>query len=72
MPGRKVGSRPIMCVEFNCNLDLATVTSRYVAKVLRDNGVRAPIRVIGDGIDQITRLDSAKHETEWRAKIRHW
>jgi glycosyltransferase involved in cell wall biosynthesis len=51
-------------VEFNCNLDLATVTSRYVAKVLRDNGVRAPIRVVGDGIDQITRLDSGKHETE--------
>ena len=48
--------------EFNGNLDLATVTSRYVAKVLRDNGVRVPIRVVGDGIDQIARLEGAEHE----------
>lgn len=50
--------------EFNRKLDLVTVTSRYVAKVLRDNGVRAPIRVIGNGIDQITRLDAAQLATD--------
>ena len=39
--------------EFNTSLDLITVTSRYVAKVLRDNGVHVPIAVVGNGIDQI-------------------
>ena len=39
--------------EFNASLDLITVTSRYVAKVLRDNGVHVPIEVVGNGIDQI-------------------
>lgn len=38
--------------EFNCSLDLITVTSRYVAKVLRDNGVYTPIYVVGNGVDQ--------------------
>ena len=35
------------------SLDLITVTSRYVAKVLRDNGVHVPIEVAGNGVDQI-------------------
>jgi glycosyltransferase involved in cell wall biosynthesis len=39
--------------EFNASLDLITVTSRYVAKVLRDNGVDVPIEVVGNGADQI-------------------
>jgi glycosyltransferase involved in cell wall biosynthesis len=45
---------------FNTRLNLITVVSRFVAKVLRDNGVRVPIRVVGDGIDQIIR-----HECEY-------
>jgi glycosyltransferase involved in cell wall biosynthesis len=52
--------------DFNCNLDLVTVTSRYVAKVLRDNGVRTPIRVVGDGIDQIIRLERGRNSTSDR------
>src|SRR4029077_1019783 len=39
--------------EFNPSLYLITVKSRYVAKVLRDNGVHVPIEVVGNGIDQI-------------------
>lgn len=40
---------------FNRDLNLITVTSRYVAKVLRDNGVRTPLAVVGNGVDHITR-----------------
>ncbi len=39
--------------EFNASLDLVTVTSSYVAKILRDNGVHVPIHIVGNGIDQI-------------------
>jgi glycosyltransferase involved in cell wall biosynthesis len=39
--------------EFNASLDVITVTSRFVAKVLLDNGVHAPIAVVGNGVDQI-------------------
>ena len=39
--------------EFNVSLDLITVTSRFVEKVLRDNGVRVPIRVVGNGVDHV-------------------
>ena len=39
--------------EFNASLDLLTVTSTYVAKVLRDNGVRVPMRVVGNAVDQV-------------------
>ncbi len=42
---------------FNSSLNLVTVTSQFVAKILRDNGVRTPIRVVGDGVDQISRRD---------------
>jgi glycosyltransferase involved in cell wall biosynthesis len=39
--------------EFNTTLDLITVLSSYVAKVLRDNGVHVPIHVVGAGVDQM-------------------
>jgi glycosyltransferase involved in cell wall biosynthesis len=39
--------------EFNNSLDLITVLSEYVAKLLRDNGVRVPICVTGAGVEQI-------------------
>ena len=39
--------------EFNTSLDLVTVTSEFVAKVLRDNGVHTPIAVVGNGIDHM-------------------
>ncbi|MFZ6648650.1 glycosyltransferase family 4 protein [Undibacterium sp. TJN25] len=38
---------------FNRKLDLITVVSRFVGKVLRDNGVRVPIAVVGNGIDHL-------------------
>ncbi|HWW47017.1 MAG TPA: glycosyltransferase [Xanthobacteraceae bacterium] len=38
---------------FNHSLDLITVTSRFVKKVLRDNGVRTPIAVVGNGVDHL-------------------
>lgn len=43
--------------EFNSTLNLITVPSRFVAKVLRDNGVHSPIRVVGEGCDHV--LDTA-------------
>ena len=39
--------------EFNTGLDLITVTSAYVGKVLRDNGVRTPIVVAGNGASHV-------------------
>jgi len=41
---------------FNRTLNLITVTSRYVAKVLADNGVRVPVAVVGNGADHIRRV----------------
>ena len=46
---------------FNARLNLIGTTSRFVAKVLRDNGVHVPIRVVGDGIDQILHQDHQSH-----------
>jgi glycosyltransferase involved in cell wall biosynthesis len=37
--------------QFNRTLDLITVVSRYVAKVLADAGVRTPIAVVGNGAE---------------------
>lgn len=39
--------------EFNRRLDLVTVLSESVAKVLRDSGVRVPIAVTGAGVDHL-------------------
>ena len=36
---------------FNNTLNLITPVSRFVAKVLRDNGVRVPIAVVGNGCE---------------------
>jgi glycosyltransferase involved in cell wall biosynthesis len=38
---------------FNQTLDLITVTSRFVGKTLRDNGVHTPIEVVGNGVDRL-------------------
>lgn len=38
---------------FNRKLDLITVLSRFVKKVLQDNGVRIPIAVTGAGVDHL-------------------
>lgn len=35
---------------FNSSLNLVTVTNRFVAKTLRDNGIRVPIAVVGHGV----------------------
>jgi glycosyltransferase involved in cell wall biosynthesis len=37
---------------FNNNLDIITVVSRLVGKILRDAGIRIPIVVVGNGGDQ--------------------
>lgn len=42
--------------EFNQKLDLVTVVSKFVAKVLRDNGVRIPIAVVGNGVDHLLHI----------------
>jgi glycosyltransferase involved in cell wall biosynthesis len=41
---------------FNRKLDLVTVLSRFVARVLRDNGVRIPIAVTGAGVDHLLKV----------------
>ena len=48
--------------EINAEVDLITVASRYVAKVLRDNGIAAPIAVTGYGIDQVLEAPPAARE----------
>jgi len=47
------GFPPDWVDEFNSSLDLITVTSRFVAKTLRDNGVHTPIEVVGNGVDHM-------------------
>ena len=37
--------------QLNASLNLITVTSSYVARILRDNGVDIPIAVVGNGVD---------------------
>ena len=54
--------------EFNRALNLITVPSRFVAKVLRDNGVYTPIRVVGEGCDHI--LDAAAGDLARRVEPR--
>ena len=45
------GLRPEWVDEFNRELNLITTVSLYVADVLRSNGVRVPIAVVGNGAD---------------------
>ncbi len=55
---------------FNRKLDLITVVSRFVGKVLRDNGVRVPIAVVGNGVDHLldvaAEAPSARLTADWR------
>ena len=45
---------PLAWVErFNRELTLITTVSRFVAKVLLDNGVKVPIAVVGNGADRL-------------------
>ncbi len=44
--------------EFNANLDGMTVMSKFVKKILIDNGVKIPITVSGLGLDHIDRIDA--------------
>lgn len=41
---------------FNRKLDLITVLSQFVKKVLQDNGVRVPIAVTGAGVDHLLKI----------------
>lgn len=42
--------------DFNAKLDGITVTSRFVKKVLIDNGLTIPCEIIGNGTDHITQI----------------
>lgn len=56
---------PAECVnEFNRKLDLVTVVSKFVGKVLRDNGVRVPISVVGNGVDHLLAIQGVAPEPE--------
>lgn len=44
---------PAYVAAFNRRLDLVTVLSTEVEKILRDNGVRVPIAVTGGGVDHL-------------------
>ncbi len=46
------GFPPQDVAAFNATLNLITVTSHFVTKVLRDNGVHVPIVMVGNGIFQ--------------------
>lgn len=50
--------------EFNRKLDLVLVVSRFVGKVLRDNGVRVPIAAVGNGVDHLLRMTAAPVPSE--------
>ena len=47
---------------FNRRLDLVTVLSTTVEKILRDNGVRVPIAVTGGGVDHLLNVIGAAPE----------
>lgn len=54
--------------EFNQKLDLVTVVSKFVGKVLRDNGVRIPIAVVGNGVDHLLHIKAEPATlTGWRS-----
>lgn len=53
------GFPPQDVAAFNATLNLITVTSHFVTKVLRDNGVQVPIAMVGNGIFQ----PPERHET---------
>lgn len=42
--------------DLNSSLDFLAVMSPYVAKIMRDNGLRIPIFVVGLGVDHLRRL----------------
>ncbi len=47
------GIPPAWVANFNGSLNLITTVSRFVAKVLVDNGVRVPIVVVGNGCENV-------------------
>lgn len=51
---------------FNRRLDMITVLSGFVEKVLRDNGVRIPIAVSGGGVDHLLEVVPQAPSIEWR------
>jgi glycosyltransferase involved in cell wall biosynthesis len=56
--------------DFNMNLNVVTVTSRFVAKVLRDNGVHTPMMIVGNGVDHIAPVSSAETLQQPRSVFR--
>lgn len=56
--------------DFNESLDGITVTSEYVKKVLIDNGVIAPIKAIGDGVDHICKIKPKKLKRDLGKKFK--
>jgi glycosyltransferase involved in cell wall biosynthesis len=56
--------------DFNTSLNLITVTSRFVAKTLRDNGVHTPMFVVGNGVDHIARPTAEEAPPRLRGPFR--
>lgn len=53
------GLPPGWPARFNDDLHLVTAVSRFVAKVLVDNGVRVPVAVVGNGTDHLLPVAAA-------------
>lgn len=58
--------------EFNRKLDLVLVVSRFVGKVLRDNGVRIPIAAVGNGVDHILMVAAGKLPEQALASLKSY
>lgn len=52
---------------FNRKLDLVTVLSREVEKILRDNGVRVPMAVTGGGVDHLQNVSPQAPDVKMRS-----
>ncbi|MDP4028809.1 MAG: glycosyltransferase [Gallionella sp.] len=55
---------------FNSKLDLVTVLSPLVEKILRDSGVRVPMAVVGGGADHLVNVKLAKRFVRHLSRLR--
>lgn len=58
--------------EFNRRLDLITVLSEFVAKTLRDSGVRVPIAVTGAGVDHLLHVKAGVLPSTLTTSCKHF
>lgn len=55
---------------FNQYLDALLVTSKYVQKVMKDNGLTIPAPVVGDGVDHLLNLEPKKYTLNTTKKFK--